>query len=252
MKKIYMATALLLCISCALCGCSLFTAKITDNEIRDEMNELKEEMNEIFPQPSDAKVNEDEIIAALSEHLTAFDEMVSESFGAEINDKNYYFAAYYEKAPEDFGELDENTLLLDSSGIYNLPANYVSDPLAIMYFKVTNYKTEDEIEDRYKKYMDEDVFEELLEMNFEEYKDEVYLVRGGKGYGAVSIDKQSAEISAKTGNTYVVKVDKLLFGEHNGEFYLNVTKDVDGYIIESYKESFVGTTDPAKTDKTVE
>lgn len=244
--------AILCAIILVMTGCTHLVT-MTDHHIKEEIHDIKEDIKEDIkdieqklpkPDTSDTvtdDITDTEVISAVSEHFAALNDVVSESFGVELTeDGTYYLAIYPESQTEDFGELDHDTLLIAPSEISNLPEGYIYDPTGTMFMQVTNYKSEDDVERKYGLYMDEDVFDDALDDNFEEYKGILYLARGGRGYGAVGIDHSAPEIVAHIGDTYVIKVTKLLFEQPHGDLYVEFRRTSDGFKIVNYKETWVG------------
>ncbi len=250
MKKL-LALCLPLCV--LMSGCTLLTTELNE-EIRDAQEELEEIRNEVEHMaeaidgsgtenafiPED--ITEQELLSAVMPHIEAYNEVMTEGFGAEADYNNAYYGVYPEIlfAQTDYPVLGEDDGIVLVSGDEDVPQGYVMDPAWTSYFPVTNYSTEDEIEHRYESFMDEDLFEDSLDDRFFEYKDKLYLVSFARGYGAEELVMSSAQVVSKNNISFSVKVDKMLFEEPADDYVvLNFVKTPDGYRIVSVQNNYV-------------
>ena len=246
--------AFMLLTALVFTSCSPVMIKIDEEmkDIKEELRDVKEDLNDLPhnireeladalpPQP--VQLSEEQMISAVTPHIKAFGEVISENFGSEIDIAGVCYAAYPEKNIDGIvpGELDDDEKVILVKDPDVLPDGYQIDGTYTSYIPVINYTDEDEAEERFSSLMNDDIFEDALDENFEEYKGKLYLVRGGRGYGAASVDVSSAEVVAVTGSGCTVKVKRLLFDEPDGEYFLNFKYTDNGFFLTDVKNYYVG------------
>ncbi len=96
-----------------------------------------------------------------------------------------------------------------------IPDGYDYDPLVRAYYPVYSISSYEGVLDNFRDYFTESCMETIaftLMDEFEEFDGTLYLVRGGKGYGAVALDFESVDDS-NLADKGIITVDTLLFGE---------------------------------------
>lgn len=117
---------------------------------------------------------------------------------------------------------------------------YEFDPTGASYYEVKNFKTEAELCDYLNRFMLPEIYESGIAENFEEIDGILYLVRGGRGYGAVTCGNV-VSIIPDASDSVQVTAERRLFEEPDGAFVLTV-QEVDGVlkITNSAEEEAVG------------
>ncbi len=132
--------------------------------------------------------------------------------------RDQYGAEYESGAPETkqgiyLTERDSNhpsiipnpdMLILDNEPI---PEGYFADPAAVSYIPVTNFASKANIHEHLSHYFTESYLEMLqygINENFFEYEGELYLVRGGRGYGANGLDLDSVDYTNMQNDMLIV------------------------------------------------
>lgn len=227
MKKIIaliMAAALVL--SFAACGQKPETEEPVEEPQSSEAAE--ESQKEAEAQLIDEKTIDEGIAKCLEMH----DKVISETFGADIDYDDAYYRLYEEgiENPNDWvtmGLISEDVMMgLEPDKNYQKHyAGYLVDPSEGRCTTVRDYSSMDDIRNEFSKYLNPEIFEQILEDNFIDYDGVCYLVRGGRGYGAESVGE--VEITEKTDNTVKAKADLILFDEVFG--YFDFTFSVDSH-----------------------
>ena len=117
-------------------------------------------------------------------------------------------------------------------------ASYFEDPTMSSYYKVSNFQTNAEVRDSLWNHLSDAVIDEVFHDDFLEYEGALYLRRGSRGYGAVTIDLDSLKFVEQKNDRYYVTVDYLLFEEYDETMLLEF-ENRDGHWILSDKEKYV-------------
>lgn len=159
-----------------------------------------------------------------------------ELFGAEVDVDTTYYGVYESEEAYDNGEGTVAKLYL--SGEEEQVASYFEDPTMSSYYKVSNFQTNAEVRDSLRNYLSDAVIDEVFHDDFLEYEGALYLRRGSRGYGAVTIDLDSLKFVEQKNDRYYVTVDYLLFDEYDETMLLGF-ENRDGHWILSDKEKYV-------------
>ena len=169
------------------------------SEVVENQNDVSEEttfnqetfMQEILPTIDYLHSCDEEIYAAEVDFETCLNGAFVEENG------NYKLVALY-------GQNDE------------LPADCIEDPAAASYYPVLNFESIDQIREYAKKYMMDDQIPsyEVLQNNFVEFDNQVYLCRGGRGYGNLLGDIDTLEYVREENDMQIVKMDYFMFDEY--------------------------------------
>lgn len=172
--------------------------------------------------------SEEKFLENIAPNMAYLNSCVQEVFCAEA-DSDEYLAAYESESAyaDGMGEI----ALLYKPGEESKYADYFIDPAYSSYYTVTNFKTNSEVRDYLKKYLSDDVIDKWFSNDFLEYEEKLYLVRGSRGYGAVTCDLESVKyVEEKDGKQYVT-VDFKIFDEFDHTETLEFTKVNDVWIM---------------------
>lgn len=173
--------------------------------------------------------SEEKFLEDIAPNVIYLDSCVQEMFCAEVDFDDSYLAAYESKSA--YADGIGNIALLFKPGEENKYADYFIDPTYSSYYTVTNFKTNSEVRDYLKKYLSDDIIDKWLLNDFLEYEGQLYLVRGSRGYGAVTCDLESVKyVEEKDGKQYVT-VDFKLFDEFDYTETLEFSKVNDAWIM---------------------
>ncbi|WP_206459226.1 hypothetical protein [Anaerovorax sp. IOR16] len=173
--------------------------------------------------------SEENFLEDIAPNVLYLDSCVQEMFCAEVDFDDSYLAAYESKSAyaDGMGEI----ALLFKPGEESKYDDFFIDPTYSSYDTVTNFKTNSEVRDYLKKYLSDDVIDKWFLNDFLEYEGQLYLVRGSRGYGAVTCDLESVKyVEEKDGKQYVT-VDFKLFDEFDHTETLEFSKVNDVWIM---------------------
>ena len=184
-------------------------------------------------------------VSDFSAHLKALDQCIQENFGTEVDSQKAMYALY--RTPDDVYSgniaalVPEPTffsLHTDASGLITDEPyrSFCPDPLAVSYLPVINCWSASEVYDRFSRYLADDILRPAFEENFCVFNDRVYLVRGPRGYGAVSMDVSRAVLLERNGNEYILQAPALLFGESDGYYTVFAQWDGNSLLITRYTQ----------------
>lgn len=188
--------------------------------------------------------SETEFMEEIKPHIEVLNSCVTEEFCAEVDDTVSYMALF--KNEEDaYSEISKPDKLVEiprDLSIEEMEAEYPDyylDPAMIEYLKVTNFNTVDEIKSHVATYLGEAVtgyilegnYDVWLDLNFSETEDGLYLMRGGRGYGALHYDTESAKYAEMIDGKYYVIIDVYYFEELDHTEKLEFTPTSDGWLM---------------------
>jgi hypothetical protein len=188
--------------------------------------------------------SETEFMEEIKPHIEVLNSCVTEEFCAEVDDTVSYMALF--KNEEDaYSEISKPDKLVEiprDLSIEEMEAEYPDyylDPAMIEYLKVTNFNTVDEIKSHVATYLGEAVtgyilegnYDVWLDLNFSETEDGLYLMRGGRGYGALHYDTESAKYAEMIDGKCYVIVDVYYFEELDHTEKLEFTPTSDGWLM---------------------
>lgn len=165
----------------------------------------------------------------ITPNVSCLDSCVQEVFGAQADMDTVYLAAYESESAYAGGT--GNIALLFKQGEEGKYTGYYIDPAYTSYYPVTNFKTNAEVADYLKKYLSQDIIDQWFSNDFLEYEGTLYLVRGARGYGAMTCDLGSLQyLEEKDGKQYVTvkfnqfdafdHTEKLQFTKVNGSWVM--------------------------------
>lgn len=159
-----------------------------------------------------------------------------ELFGAEMDIDTTYYGVYESEEAYDNGEGKVAKLYLP--GEEEQVASYFEDPTMSSYYKVSNFQTNEEVRDSLRNYLSDAVIDQVFRDDFLEYEGALYLRRGSRGYGAVTLDLDSLKFVEQKDDKYYVSVDYLLFEEYDQTVTLEF-QNIDGKWIMTDKGDYV-------------
>ena len=180
--------------------------------------------------PSKAEAfSEEKFLEDITPNVDCLNSCVQEMFCAKVDSDDEYVAAYKSKSAYADGLGD--VALLFKPGEESKYKDYYIDPCYTSYYPVKNFKTNSEVRDYLKKYLSDTVIDKWFSNDFLEYKGQLYLRRGARGYGAVKCDLKSLKyVEEKDGKQYVT-VDFKLFDELDHTETLEFSKVNDVWIM---------------------
>lgn len=179
--------------------------------------------------PKTEPFNEQTFLKDITPNVSCLDSCVQEVFGAQADMDTVYLAAYESESAYAGGT--GNIALLFQQGEEGKYSNYYIDPAYTAYYPVTNFKTNAEVADYLKKYLSQDIIDKWFSNDFLEYEGQLYLVRGARGYGAMTCDLDSLQyLEEKDGKQYVtVKFNQFDAFDHTEK--LQFTKVNDSWVM---------------------
>ena len=172
--------------------------------------------------------SEEKFLKDIKPNVDCLDSCVQEKFCAEVGD-NEYLAAYKSKSAYADGLGD--VALLFKPGEESKYRDYFIDPCESSYYPVKNFKTNSEVRDYLKKYLSDAVIDKWFSNDFLEYKGQLYLRRGARGYGAMTCDLKSLKYAEEKDGKQYVTVDFKLFDELDHTETLEFSKVNDVWIM---------------------
>lgn len=165
----------------------------------------------------------------ITPNVGCLDACVQEVFGAQADMDTVYLAAYESESAYAGGT--GKIALLFQQGEEGKYSNYYIDPAYTSYYPVTNFKTNAEVADYLKKYLSQDIIDKWFSNDFLEYDGTLYLVRGARGYGAMTCDLGSLQyLEEKDSKQYVtVKFNQFDAFDHTEK--LQFTKVNDSWVM---------------------
>jgi len=163
--------------------------------------------------------NQENFIEEIRENVLCLKSCAEETFGAEADFSQAYMRIYESEAA--YNKSDKPVKMVLSSKISgnkvleeeNLPANYYIDPAYADLYLINNFNTNEQVKEYLRKYMSEDLIQKWFKEDFFEYEDKLYMIRGGRGYGAVSCDEQEISFVKEENGVYYISVNWYLFDE---------------------------------------
>ncbi len=165
---------------------------------------------------------------SIQDCIYALNEVFKDEFSAE-----YYYSeetdkkAVYE-SEQAFNNFEPPVLLIGVND--EIPNGYFADPLDLIYMQVYNFNSKNEIREHFSLYFTQNFIANLdysIEYNFFEFDGELYLVRGGMGYGTYSVDFDTTNYDNMIDNTMLVNT--LYFGEPEGQNRVTFAEE-NGYL----------------------
>ena len=116
-----------------------------------------------------------------------------------------------------------------------LPEGFAEDPACAQFYPIRNYTSMADVQAWLEQYMMPAVAQEQLlyapDSELLEFDGALYLVRGGRGYGMVSMDLSTLEYRREEDYQHVVGVQCVAFDEYDSTRELYFAADPDGWIL---------------------
>ena len=154
-------------------------------------------------QPEQTQLSEQELLALLRENVEWLNAVEQETFFVECQEA-YMAVVFYENGQ--YGKIKRLVPMPASTSELEgtLAENEAIDPAYLSFGQITNYSSKEQILDNLREYMDVDslgimqspyaAVSDVLDDNVWELYGEIYLVRGGRGYGIYDYDLQTLKI----------------------------------------------------------
>ncbi len=158
--------------------------------------------------------------------IYALNEIYSDEFSAEYYDAEDMIKKAVYESEEAINENDGPSMLIGLNEA--VPEGYLSDPADALYMPVYNFNSKAEISEHFSAYFTSRYVDDMqinLDYNFFEFEGALYIVRGGMGYGAYSVDFDSLDYSKMQNNQMVINT--LFLGEPDGNVHVKF-KQEDG------------------------
>ena len=145
-------------------------------------------------------------------YLDAYNQIITSDFGAET-ESTPYLRLY--ASEEDAMSNDPSKILKLVPDGEEIQEDYIIDPAYAQCFEVKNFSSKNEIKAHFSQFVDTDAefFKNEFDSLFMEYDGKLYKVLGGRGYGSLKIDPNSAVIAKSSDNAYTVQLDSYLFDQ---------------------------------------
>ena len=173
--------------------------------------------------------DETAFLEEIQPHVACLNDCEQELFLADVDFDTMYYAAY--ASEETYADGAGPVAMLYRDGEEDLAAGYFLDPTASSFYPVTNFKTNAEVRENLEQYLSDAVIDEVFHDDFLEYEGNLYLRRGSRGYGAVTIDLDSLAFLEEREGVYYATVDYLLFEEYDGTATLAFQKVNENWIL---------------------
>lgn len=185
--------------------------------------------------------NEEEFLNEIKPNIEALNSCVEEMFGAEVDFNTSYLSAYADEASYDDGR-GERVVLFAPEDEQKYAGEYYIDPTYSDFYPVSNFKTNDDVRAHLSKYLSEELVDKYFRDDFFEYEGTLYLRRGARGYGAITVDLDSVKYLEERDGKQYASVDFLYFGDYDYTSELEFVKNGDGWILNSLTDGgIVGT-----------
>lgn len=169
--------------------------------------------------------DETAFLEEIQPHVACLNQCELELFGAEVDFDREYLGVYESEEAYDDGRGKVVKLYLPEEE--DSVAGYFIDPTISSYYKVANFQTNAQVRDSLRQYLSDDIIDTVFRDDFLEYEDGLYLRRGSRGYGAVTIDLDSLQFVERKDDRYYVSVDYLIFEKYDQTVTL-VFENIDG------------------------
>ncbi|MBM6829829.1 hypothetical protein H9X85_08845 [Anaerotignum lactatifermentans] len=164
-------------------------------------------------QAETAAVDEGVFLEEIAPNILCLDSCELEMFGADVDFEEEYFCVYESEQSYDNGW--GPVAKLYQEGEEATVSEYFPDPVMSSYYPVRNFQTNEEVRAHLEEFLSPEITEEKFHDDFLEYDGKLYLVRGARGYGAITCDKESVAFLEKQGDSYYATMDYLYFGDYD-------------------------------------
>ncbi len=227
----------------------LYSVSVTEGASEEYLTGLAQTLRALLSGAANGNSGPDFTASGLGEELApwiaAIDSCVAETFGADADFTQGYLRLYDTEeaalAGENCAALVPEQELSGTDGTYE--GRYVDPGYASLY-PISNYTAAADAEAYLKQYLSDAAYEtmvgEALGWDLYEFEGKLYLVRGGRGYGAESYDWSTAAYRGRQNGLAIVTVGKRMFDEPSGTDAFFFGSDADGVYKVIKKETVAG------------
>lgn len=174
--------------------------------------------------------NEEEFLNEIKPNIECIKSCEEEMFGADVDFDTSYFSAFADEDSYDGGS-GERVLLFAPEDEQKYAEQYYIDPTYSEFYPVSNFKTNDDVRAHLSQYLSEELVDKYFHDDFLEYEDTLYLRRGARGYGAITIDMESVKYLEERDGKQYASIDFLYFNDYDYTAELEFIKNGDGWIL---------------------
>ena len=174
--------------------------------------------------------NEEEFLNEIKPNIECLKSCEEEMFGADVDFDTSYFSAFAHEDSYDGGS-GERVLLFAPEDEQKYAEQYYIDPTYSEFYPVSNFKTNDDVRAHLSQYLSEELVDKYFHDDFLEYEDTLYLRRGARGYGAITIDMESVKYLEERDGKQYASIDFLYFNDYDYTAELEFIKNGDGWIL---------------------
>lgn len=174
--------------------------------------------------------NEEEFLNEIKPNIECLKSCEAEMFGADVDFDTSYFSAFADEDSYDGGS-GERVLLFAPEDEQKYAEQYYIDPTYSEFYPVSNFKTNDDVRAHLSQYLSEELVDKYFHDDFLEYEDTLYLRRGARGYGAITIDMDSVKYLEERDGKQYASIDFLYFNDYDYTAELEFIKNGDGWIL---------------------
>ena len=172
-----------------------------------------------------SQLSEEELLKAVIEPLDCLIECDSEMFGAKTDFDKDYCSIYKDS--------DESMLIIPQEDREKY-TDYHDDPAFTHFYPVENFKTNTDVREYLEQYLSKELIDCLFHDDFLEYEGTLYMLRGDRGYGGSTYDKESLKYLGEENGAYLFNINYIEFDEvYNTE--LKLEKQEDKWILTSVR-----------------
>ena len=209
MKKLFLMSMVLMISLFGLVGCG-------EKETPIETPDTSEPSEDVV------EFDEAQFMEDIKPNLAYLLECDAELYGAEFNFEEGYLAAY-----------QNGDIALIYPVSEELPEGCEEDPAGIMYFPISNFNYLEELLAYAESYITKEAipFVGSIDENFLEFDNQLYLVRGGRGYGMILSDPETAKYVGEEDGMQVVSIDYFIYDEYDSTANIYFAKNNDTWQI---------------------
>lgn len=174
--------------------------------------------------------NEEEFLNEIKPNIECLKSCEEEMFGADVDFDTSYFSAFADEDSYDGGS-GERVLLFAPEDEQKYAEQYYIDPTYSEFYPVSNFKTNDDVRAHLSQYLSEELVDKYFHDDFLEYEGTLYLRRGARGYGAITIDMESVKYLEERDGKQYASIDFLYFNDYDYTAELEFIKNGDGWIL---------------------
>lgn len=218
--------------------------EISTDEYWDIWNNYKTLEGITWNKLSDYKSSKDVFMEEIRANLEVANSCLIEEFCVGLLDGPNYLALFdseEEANREDrkIAKLVERPYSLSLDDLENKWPGFYGDPAMCDYMEVDNFDSIEDVKTYLNQYITDDAldslfdgyYESVLNNNLQEFNGKLYLVRGGRGYGAVTYDIASAVYSERTGEKRYVNIIVNLFDDYDHTETIEFSREGTNWII---------------------